>query len=106
MEFKVCRTCRRKLELSSSNFTKDKAQSDGLSPYCKECTRRRTVLEYRRRERLCRQKINDELEPVPVVKRLDGETDDEYCRRHNRLYPLVLSDEYKARFLERKGGLK
>ena len=44
MTSKRCATCRQ--ELSIDNFHGNKQQKDGLSCYCKQCTREKTVKKY------------------------------------------------------------
>ena len=39
---KICKRCKR--ELDKSNFTKNKNMKDGLSYYCKECTKQQQKL--------------------------------------------------------------
>lgn len=71
MSVKGCLICKNTFEATTDNFYKNKSSSDGLSPYCKECEKKRNsewqrnnkdkIREVWRRDNLKRRNVINEL---------------------------------------------
>ncbi len=88
---KKCRSCGKEYLATLKHFTTCNNNKDRLSSYCRYCIRRMNDKWYLKKQKE-KQELN--LPIAPPLKRLPGETDMQYCKRHNEVYPIIRSDRF------------